>query len=84
MALTDKDLTAIKDIVEFAIEKSEIKSGERFEGMDQRFDKIDQRFDHIDREIDDLIEINQAFLDKFDNHETRLRKVEVKLDMKTA
>ncbi|HOX41425.1 MAG TPA: hypothetical protein PK263_04475 [bacterium] len=66
MTLTKKDLdqirTVVTDVVDFAIEKSKMR--------------MDERFLKIDREINDLIETNQAFLEKFDDHEQRITKLE--------
>ncbi|MCX6808396.1 MAG: hypothetical protein NTW50_01895 [Candidatus Berkelbacteria bacterium] len=84
----EKTIEEVKDIVDFAISNSELRSENRFNKIDERFDKIDQKFDDIDvrfnsidREINDLIETNQAFLGKFDNHEKRISRLETKASM---
>jgi len=85
MALTENDLVNIKDIVEFAIEQSEIRADVKFDKIEKRFDKIDDRLekvehrlDHVEEDIECLIETNQAFLDKFQDHEVRICKLEKK------
>ncbi|MDO8444435.1 MAG: hypothetical protein Q7S80_02945 [bacterium] len=75
MALNEKDLVHIKDIVEFAVDQSETR-------IETRFDKIEEHLKKIDGNIDDLIETNQAFIDKFGNHEVRIRKLETKAGVK--
>jgi len=79
-----KLIEQVKDIVEFAIEKSEIRADEGFNKIGERFDGMDKRFDGIDREINDLIETNQAFLEKFDDHEKRISKIEAGSKLQTA
>lgn len=93
MALTDKDLKSIKvvvkeivddsieknnehikDMVEFAIDKSEIKMTAKIE------ESKTEILDILGREISDLAEMNREFLDKFDNHEHRIKKLELKTD----
>ena len=86
MSLTEKDLRAIKDIVDFSIEKSEIrmdvKMDRRFAEFEERIDKkIDKKIvevvERIDREVTDIAEMNREFLGKLDNHENRIGKLEL-------
>jgi len=95
MSLTDKDLEAIKDIVEFSIEKSEQNMegkidalweeiNERFDQVDERFNQMDHRFDQVDVSIDSLIETDQFILDKMGGHEERVTRLEVKTGLKHA
>ncbi|MEK7096548.1 MAG: hypothetical protein AAB881_01160 [Patescibacteria group bacterium] len=82
MALNQKDLTDIKDIVEFVIEKSELRMEKM---MDEKLTKVADRLEKkIDREIGDIAETNRAFLDKLDNHETRIGKLEENNKLKLA
>ena len=47
--------------------------------LDERVSQSEQRIiKTISREINDLAEINRAFIDKFDNHEHRIKKLEIK------
>ena len=85
MPLDEKDLTQIKDIVTFAVDQSEMRvSGRldkiegRLDNVENRLDKVDNRLDSIDGNIEGLIETNQAFLDKFQDHEVRICKLEKK------
>lgn len=97
MSLNKKDLQQIKEIVrdtvDFAISKSELKTSDHFDKMDERFDKIDVKFnkidqkfvkleqglkDYIDKQTDDLAEINRELISRIDNHETRITRLEQK------
>ena len=87
MALTQKDLNNIKDIVEFSIEKSEQRTDLKFEGIDKRFEKLSSEFknelhslrEEMHREISDIASTNREFLAKLGNHETRIIKLETKI-----
>ena len=81
MALDKKDLEAIryivKDTVEFAIEKSEIKIGSRIDKLDERITLFEERITNkIETEVSDLAAMNREFLAKIDDHETRIQKLE--------
>lgn len=76
MTLTEKDLLAIKDVVGFEIEKSEI----RMEAIIDK--KIVKVIEKIDREVSDLAETNREFLAHLDNHEKRICKLELKVSAK--
>jgi len=81
MALDKKDLEAIryivKDTVEFAIEKSEIKMGSRIDKLDKRLTLFEERITNkIETEVSDLAAMNREFLAKIDDHETRIQKLE--------
>ena len=82
MALTQKDLDNIKDIVEFSIEKSEQRTDLKFEGINKRFEKLENELhsfrEEMHREISDIASTNREFLAKLGNHETRIRKLETK------
>jgi archaellum component FlaC len=54
------------------------KVDNRLDKVDNRLDKVDNRLDSIDGNIEGLIETNQAFLDKFQDHEVRICKLEKK------
>ena len=60
----------VKDIVDFAIEKSGMRTN----------DKLNK----IDREINDLIETNQEFLTRLGDQEGRIRQLEVKTHLRQA
>ena len=82
MSLTEKDLRAIKDIVDFSIEKSEIRMDEKLEKLEENIDrKIDKKLVEviakIDREVSDIAEMNREFLVKLDNHENRIGRLEL-------
>jgi len=73
----DKLIEEVKDIVDFAIEKSEMK-------FDKRFDKIGGDITDMKRDIGDIIDTQREFLNYFDNHEKRITKLEVKTGLKTV
>lgn len=87
MTLTKKDLNDIRDvvtdIVEFAVEKSELSlTGE----LESKFEKAieeakDDILETLGREISDIAETNQVFLEKFGDHEDRITKLEVKTSL---
>lgn len=80
MALTQKDLNnigdVVKDIVEFSIEKSEQRTDLKFEKLK---DELHSFREEMHREISDISENNREFLAKLDNHETRIGKLETKI-----
>ena len=86
MALIQKDLNnirdVVKDIVEFSIEKSELRTDSKFEKIDKRFEKFEDELhsfrEEMHREISDITDTSREFLAKLDNHETRISKLEVK------
>jgi len=72
----------VKDIVDFAVEKSEIKLGERIDKLEEsvteiRNDLADFRGE-MGQEISDIAEMNREFLAKIENHEGRINKLELK------
>ncbi|PIS07981.1 hypothetical protein COT78_00665 [Candidatus Berkelbacteria bacterium CG10_big_fil_rev_8_21_14_0_10_43_13] len=69
MPLNEKDLTQIKDIVTFAVDQSEMRVSGRLDKIVGRLDKVENRLEKVEENIDGLIETNQAFLDKFQDHE---------------
>jgi len=84
MALTQKDLNnirdVVKDIVEFSIEKSERRTDLKFEKLSGEFKNELHSFRaEMHREISDISENNREFLVKLDNHETRIGKLETKI-----
>lgn len=83
MSLTDKDLDKIKEIVkdtvEFAIEKSEIRMESKLASKKDLQETEDRIVTRINREVSDIAEMNRAFLAKLDNHETRIEKLETKI-----
>lgn len=82
MALNEKDLESIKDIVEFAIEKSEQRMELKF---DKKLDEVEERIvTKINREITDIAETSRAFLAKIENHEHRIGRLETKTGLKTT
>lgn len=103
MSLAEKDLKSIagliheeiesnnaniQDIIDFAIEKSEIKMESNMEAMmDGKIGKLANDLsdfrDEMHREISDIAETNRAFLAKMDNHENRIEKLEIKTGLAT-
>ena len=67
---------SIKDMIEFAVDKSEKKVTAR---IDNLTNELHEFKDEVGREISDLAEMNRAFLSKLDNHESRIEKLETKL-----
>ncbi|MFA7253664.1 MAG: hypothetical protein WC107_03840 [Patescibacteria group bacterium] len=67
----DGIIEEVKDIVDFAIEKSESKMNDRFDKVDQRFDQVDVRLDKMDQSISDLAETDQYILDHLNKHEKK-------------
>jgi len=79
MSLTEKDLNSIKDIVDFSIEKSELRMGERFDRIENRLDNVESEIRNVNENIDSLIETNQEFLGIFHSHEQRICMLEKKI-----
>jgi len=70
----------VKDLIDFRAEQTEQKLETRLGArIDSLENKMDRGFQKVDREIDDLIEMNREFINKFDNHEKRIVKLEVKV-----
>ena len=70
----DKMLVQIKDIVEFAIEKSELRLTEKIEKVATDVNDFRQE---MHREISDIAEVNRGFLGKAHNHDVRIERLEV-------
>lgn len=68
----EKIYTNVKDIVEFAIEKSKMRTDIKLEKMEERIVTC------INREISDIAETTREVLNKLDNHEHRIKKLETK------
>ncbi|MCX6808307.1 MAG: hypothetical protein NTW50_01395 [Candidatus Berkelbacteria bacterium] len=64
----------VKDVVDFAIEKSELKLTEKIENIASELSDFREE---MNREISDLAETNHEFLAKFDDHDTRIVKLEL-------
>lgn len=74
-----------------ALEKSDLKEIEKIvKATEKRLEfKIDQKVDQskkeiisvLSREINDIAEINREFINRIDNHETRIVKLENKLKL---
>lgn len=90
MSLTKKDLLQIKelfieerqvnraitkDIVEFAIEKSEMRMTEKIEKIDRDLNEFRKEMHH---EISDIAETTREVLGRLENHEVRITKLEAK------
>ncbi len=82
MTLTEKDLQNIKDIIEFSIDQSERRSGLRFEKIEVKLDKVSDNLadfrKEMNREISDIAETQHEFLQRFGDHEVRIKKLELK------
>lgn len=79
----EKLIEQVKDIVDFAIEKSEIsltdKLTEKIEDSEIGLRKEISDFrTEMSREITDIGDMNREFIGKLSNHETRIRKIELK------
>lgn len=71
-ARVTKTETYLKDYVEFAIEKSEIR-------IDHKLDKMGKDIKDIKQDLSDIAETNRYFINVFGDHEERIKKVEKKL-----
>lgn len=83
----------LEDRIEYSIAQSEDRLekkigglGDRIDGLDAKIDDVEKRLSKkIEDEVDSLVEINRAAIarldrhsDKLDNHEVRIKKLEVK------
>ena len=64
----------VKDIVDFAVEKSEMKI----------MGELGGQINEIKRNIDDLIETNDEFLGIFKDHESRISHLELQSEASAA
>lgn len=86
MPLSEKDLENIKDIVDFSVEKSEIRLGERIDNVENELKEFKEEIggelrsfrQEMNREVNDLAEMNRDFLEKLGDHEHRIKKLELK------
>jgi len=93
MALDKQDLKEIKKILDDTIEKSEATMSDKIEysteksemGIEARIKESEERIiERINQEVSDLAENDLRImqkLDKIDNHEKRIVKIEKKLGM---
>ena len=90
-----KSETYLRDYVEFAIEKSEIKLSAKIDGvrndlggqiseMKGQISEVKDQISEVDRNIDDLIETNNQFIGYFNGHEKRIVRVEKKIGIKVV
>lgn len=97
MALNEKDLLAIKDLVEFSNEnlKQEIvrELTDTKSEMSAIFDeKLEKRLeetkleimDVIHREVSSISDVNRRYTEQLDNHEERITKIETKTGLTAA
>lgn len=84
----DSIVEEVKDLVDFRVEKAEVSiKAELVAEIGELKDDIStMKVDIADikRNIDDMIETDQAFLEKFGNHETRICRVENKVGLEAA
>jgi di/tripeptidase len=81
--LDTDDLRNIKDLLESTVLASEARTNEKLKKIEKKFD---ERFDEIENKIDDLagdvgaaISLsNDETSSKLKNHETRIKKLELK------
>ena len=87
--LSDKILSEVRDIVDFAIEQSEQRTDGKFDKIDKKLDKLEDGLAEVkedlvgfraemNREISDIAENNREFLGKLGDHEIRITKLETK------
>lgn len=83
MSLTKDDLKNIREIVGEEVGKSEGRMKKYVDGsIGSAVEKSEKKIIAvISREINDLAEINQAVIDKIDNHDIRITRVEHKLGL---
>ena len=87
--LDKNDLKSIKTLVGEIVAESEerikatvdVKVEMAVEDVKGDIREIKEDIGEVKRSIDDLIETNQFFLEKFDNHEKRLTHLETKLEV---
>lgn len=73
MPLNKEDLQKIEQVVDKVVDKKVTKI------VDRRVSQSEVRIiKTITREINDLSEINRVFVENFDNHEHRIKKLEIK------
>ncbi|MFA4995751.1 MAG: hypothetical protein WC536_01260 [Patescibacteria group bacterium] len=79
----EKSETKMSDKIEFLIEKSEIRMKKEIVGAVRESEEkiVGKLSDKIDREVSDLAEMNVGHLDRFDNHEHRIVKIEKRLSV---
>jgi len=77
MALDKKDLedirTIVKDSVKFTVDNSEKRLEKKIDNLRDDMGKLET---DISREISGIAKTQREFLTKFDNHETRITKLE--------
>lgn len=78
MTLTQKDLLAIKDIVEFSEMKMEQKISTVSEKVDKVADGLTDFREEMSREVSDLAENTREALNQIGGHEVRIKKLELK------
>jgi len=75
----------VKDMIDFAVEKSEIRIknelGAEIKEIKNEVKEIKNEIEEIDRNINYMIKTDQEFLKIFNNHETRIEKLEIKTDL---
>lgn len=71
----EKLIEEVKDIIDFAIEKSEIRIVEKISKVENDLKEFQEEMNH---EVGDLAEMNREFLNTLDNHEHRISKLELK------
>ena len=75
----EKEREFTKDLVEFSIEKAEMRIESKF---DKKLDAVEGHITHqlssVTRELHDIVETNKLFLDKIGDHEVRITKLEAK------
>lgn len=74
-ANNEKLIEKVKDIVDFAIEKSELKLTARIDAVASDLAEFREE---MSREISDIAEMNREFITRTDNHENRIQKLELK------
>jgi len=85
-----KTETNLKDYVDYSLGQSENRINARFDKVEANLSnkineldiKIDDVKNQLSREVSDLSAINRMFIEKSDNHEERIVRIENKLDIK--